>query len=162
MNGPVRFRDTRATVYDFSNKFLVCCPKCDRRAVVEPLQIDRESTTKPDIFAPRRLSCSYCSYTQEWHDNALTRYIDRDWYFGLELWLQIPCCGEILYANNEEHLNFLESYVRATLRERSLDPKWGWMNQSLASRLPKWIKSAKNREQILKCIDKLRQTKLIN
>lgn len=43
-------------------------------------------------------------------------------------------------------------YVEAELRERIPN-----INKSVASRLPQWIKSAKNRDEILKCIRKLRK-----
>ncbi len=73
-----------------------------------------------------------------------------DWFFGLPLWLQSPCCGEVLWAYNEHHLQFLKDYVGATLRERQPN-----RNGSLASRLPKWIKRAANRGEILRCIEHL-------
>lgn len=38
--------------------------------------------------------------------------------------------------------NIITSYVGATLRGRAEDDELGWANSSLASRLPKWIKSA--------------------
>lgn len=65
-----------------------------------------------------------------------------DWYFHRPLWLQTPCCGHILWAYNVEHLDFLERYVRAELR---VDGPL----RRLTSRLPTWIKQAKNREEIL-------------
>src|SRR5260370_39279346 len=70
-----------------------------------------------------------------------------DWYFQLPLWLQTPCAGEILWAFNSAHLSFLESYVPA--RDRRRLPN---VNRSAASRLPMWIKSAKNREAVLHAI----------
>ncbi len=68
----------------------------------------------------------------------------RDPDFGLPLWLQTPCCGETLWATNKRHLAFLRNFVEATLRERKPN-----INSSLISRLPKWIKSAKNRSSLL-------------
>src|SRR5215212_7033778 len=75
------------------------------------------------------------------------RYSDNtlDWYFGLPLWLQTPCAGQVLWAWNEWHLDWMERYVAADLRERTPN-----INMSLASRLPRWIKSAKNRDEVLK------------
>ena len=54
------------------------------------------------------------------------------------------------------HLPFLEDYVRATLREHARG-EHGWRNQALANRLPAWMKDAKNREDVLGCIEKLRE-----
>ncbi|MDY6934102.1 MAG: hypothetical protein SVZ03_07755 [Spirochaetota bacterium] len=61
-----------------------------------------------------------------------------------------------MWAFNIRHLEFLESYVSARLREREKDERLGWHNSSLASRLPKWLKPAKNREAILKAIYELK------
>lgn len=72
-------------------------------------------------------------------------------YAGLELWLQTPCRGRVLWAYDAEHLDFLERYVQASLRER--EPN---RNGSLASRLPAWMKNAKNREAVLACCATLR------
>lgn len=74
-----------------------------------------------------------------------------DWYFRLPLWLQIECCGETLWAYNEKHLEFIERYVAAKLRVRTPNT-----NKSLASRLPQWIKSAKNRNEVLRACEKLK------
>jgi len=56
-----------------------------------------------------------------------------------------------LWAYNLNHLDELRRYVAATLRERSSDAG----NKSMASRLPAWIKSAKNRASVLKRIKRL-------
>lgn len=85
-----------------------------------------------------------------------------DWYFRLPLWLQTPCCGKILWAYNREHLDFLESYIKAGLRERFPLKVYEtglvmWRNKSLASRLPTWMKRAKNRDEVLRGIEKLRK-----
>jgi hypothetical protein len=78
-----------------------------------------------------------------------------DWYFHLPLWLQTPCCGETLWAYNARHLDFLEDFVRAALRERTRG-EHGWRNQALRTRLPKWMLAAKNRPDVLRCLGHLR------
>jgi hypothetical protein len=70
---------------------------------------------------------------------------------GLPLWLQTPCAGQVLWAWNTWHLDFIGRYVSADLRERTPN-----INTSLASRLPRWIKSAKHRDEVLKGIARLR------
>ena len=75
----------------------------------------------------------------------------HDQYFGLPLWLQTGCCGHVLWAVNEGHLLFLERYVGAKLRERVPN-----RNGSLPSRLPTWIKLARNRDELLRCLARLR------
>jgi hypothetical protein len=82
----------------------------------------------------------------------------QDPHFGLPLWLQTPCCGDTLWAYNLAHLEFLDSLVGAELRGRgALGGRSGWRNGSLASRLPRWLKAAKNRDEVLRGIAKLRE-----
>jgi len=97
-----------------------------------------------------------CGYSKTWTDNRLAIRPNQEWYFELPLWLSLPCCGQVLWAYNVQHLDFLEDFVRAKLRERARDETFGWSNKSLVSRLPKWIQSAKNRDAVLKCIARLR------
>jgi hypothetical protein len=70
--------------------------------------------------------------------------------FGFNLWLQIPCCGSILWAYNERHLSDLKSYIGSSLRDGQHRRNW-----SMVTRLPRWIIIAKNRDAVLKCIEKL-------
>ncbi|HSS51199.1 MAG TPA: hypothetical protein VLX28_19840 [Thermoanaerobaculia bacterium] len=73
-----------------------------------------------------------------------------DPYFGLPLWLRGPVTRRELWAYNHRHLAFLEEYVRATARQSILN-----LNTSLASRLPRWIKSAARRDDILKAVERI-------
>lgn len=146
-----RFRDRQPSpryFTDFGGDILIHCPRCDQPARVVALP-GKPTITK---FTPRRLICSNCGLTRTWQGTGVVRLShDTDWYFHCPLWLQTPCCGHTLYALNLAHAAFLESYVRASLRERQPS-----MNSSLASRLPQWIKSAKHREELLRCLDRLR------
>lgn len=110
---------------------------------------------KPPLRRLSRVRCRGCGHTsslpyQFWSGAPNEA---RDPYFGLALWLQAPCVGNILWAWNEAHLTFLENYVRATLRERVPN-----QNASLASRIPTWIKQRKHRDAILECLGRLRQS----
>ena len=75
----------------------------------------------------------------------------EDYYFGLPLLLQMPCPQGILWAYNQQHLQDLKTFIQADLRERTKNSG----NGSLMSRLPLWIKSAKNRDMLLKMIEKM-------
>lgn len=56
-----------------------------------------------------------------------------------------PAATRILWAYNRDHLDFLEDYVQATLREGLPEQAPAvFKNKTAASRLPKWIKRAKN------------------
>ncbi len=70
--------------------------------------------------------------------------------FNLPLWFQTEIKGEILWAYNRDHLNEIRSYVSSKLRERQTTT-----HTTMVEKLPSFIKSAKNRETILKAIDKL-------
>jgi hypothetical protein len=144
---PLRFHDARQTIYSFGTTFLVVCPRCQRRASVIPLP-----GTEPKLFSPRRVVCARCGYSKDWHDHSIRVGGPVDWYLGLPVWLQVPCCGQTLWAYNEDHLDFLEAYISADLRERVPG-----VNSTLASRLPGWMKDAKNRDEVLRGIERLRQ-----
>lgn len=55
-----------------------------------------------------------------------------------------------MWANNEEHLDYLESYVGAPLRERPDGPS------GLSWYLPAWMKAAKHRNEVLRSLARLR------
>src|SRR5215469_10792911 len=127
-----RFRDTGKTIYEFGHEFLVRCPRCDKCARVVPRNLEDAR-----YFAPRRLICQECGYTQDWDRKSNVGRDICDDYFGLPLWLQTPCCSRTLWAYNKEHLDFLENYVKAGLRESFPQEvheigRVIWRNKSLA------------------------------
>jgi hypothetical protein len=73
--------------------------------------------------------------------------------------LPLRLCAESRHglpvAFNEAHLDYLESYVRDPLRREAVEPG-GFRNRSIASRLPRWVKAAGNRDEVLKLIAKMR------
>lgn len=147
------FTDKNFGFYHFADHFLVECPACSKMAKVVP------GESFPDVLNKKRdLVCRHCGYSKTWSPSGSLRlYHDRDWYFGQPLWLQIDCCGNRLWAFNLEHLRYIKDFVKADIRKKTRDTEYGWMNKSLISRLPKWIKSGKNREEILKAIKKLEE-----
>ena len=97
-------------------------------------------------------SCPVCNkeseveltyYKNEPEDHAI------DPYFGLELALKENTRHGAVWAYGEPHLEELKKYIGAKLREGSSE-KWSYL-----SRLPTWLKSAKNRDMVLKAIGKL-------
>ena len=148
-----RFKDSRERIYSFQDELLVRCPHCDSCAILRCIDPD-----KVDFFAPRRFSCTACGSSKDWSKQKIESWYTVDDYLGYPLWLETSCCGETLWAYNLRHLEFIEAFVRAKLRERKPDELYGWSNRSLFSRLPKWIQSAKNREGILKAIAKIHES----
>lgn len=148
-----RFKDSRERIYSFQDELLVRCPHCDSCAILRCIDPD-----KVDFFAPRRFSCTACGSSKDLSKQKIESWYTVDDYLGYPLWLETSCCGETLWAYNLRHLEFIEAFVRAKLRERKPDELYGWSNRSLFSRLPKWIQSGKNREEIIKAIAKIRKS----
>jgi hypothetical protein len=98
----------------------------------------------------RHFACVECAHAFSWKPRLII-HSSSDWDRQLPLLLQTSCCGRVLWAFNEAHLQFIERYVSSVLRERA-----GSSNGSLASRLPQWIKSAKNRRTVLRGVRRLR------
>ncbi|WP_285608653.1 TFIIB-type zinc ribbon-containing protein [Actinokineospora globicatena] len=154
-NAADRFRDPLVRVERFAAEVLVRCPACGECAVVvaHPGAPERR-TGHGRLVARRRLSCRACGLSRD--DSPSERVFGGpvDPCFRLPLWLQADCCGEILWAYNSEHLDVLESYVAARLRERGVVPG----SMSMVERLPAWLKSAKNRSEVLRAVQRLRSS----
>lgn len=146
-----RFSDPQLALDSFCDEILVVCPGCGACARVLPLS---EKTLPPTTFSPRRLTCARCGHNKEWRGKRIERSADRDArdeYFRQPLWLQASCVGHTLWAYNHRHLQLLEDFVAATLRESSNANHHG-----LITRLPAWIKAANHRDPILAAIAKMR------
>ena len=130
----MKFEDQGERFSDFCEYRIVECPKCSR-------PINLHST---------KLSCTHCGFNKNFE-------VDGTWFkydpliIPIKDYLEIDCCGNLLWAVNLDHLDFIEKYVAAKLRIRQPN-----INRSLASRLPSWMKQKKNREEILKGIGKLK------
>ena len=149
------------SILNFGGRFYVVCPECSRCAVVQSRGTGRTV-----------LTCRYCGYaradSKQKSSLAFAGSVKAydaasigigapiDWYFHLPLWLQTSCCGEVLWAYNGEHLAFLEAFVAAKQRT-SVRDEHGWSNRSLMNRLPPWMKQAKNRDEVLRGLGKLKQ-----
>jgi hypothetical protein len=100
------------------------------------------------------VKCSNCEHEKSYDVHYTLTYANdnqaTDPYFGLQLWLQLPIDNNVLWAYNFEHLAYLKNYVGAKLREAASGGKY-----SLAWKLPNFIKAAKNRDKILKAINRL-------
>jgi hypothetical protein len=126
------------------------CSTCGYRLLGIRLKAQAISSQLPQT---KSVTCPACKQQTDidlqWNiDRHSSNAIDPN--FGCELWLQISCCGSILWAYNERHLSDLKSYIGSSLRDGQHRRKW-----SMATRLPRWMIIAKNRDAVLKCIDKL-------
>lgn len=76
--------------------------------------------------------------------------LGADPIFHLPLWLQGDIKGNVLWAYNRLHLREIKEYVKAKLRERQTTT-----HTTMVERLPTFITEAKNREAVLKAIDRM-------
>lgn len=100
--------------------------------------------------------CTYCNHTTQFHQyQQYFEYENKIGFtaFGLELYLKTPTRWGELFVYNQEQLSALKSFIQAPLRERTQSAG----NSSYFSRLPAWIKSARNRQEILKALLRLEQ-----
>lgn len=148
------------TLQELANDILVECPNCKSKAVVKKPNNNNDSSHI-------KLTCFNCGYNKileelphaiDFASNGIIPdYVfcfgtEIDPYFHLPLWLKTSVGKHILWAYNYNHLNLLENHISKQIRERNgLENR----NKSVASRLPKWITSKKNRDTLLKSIDRL-------
>lgn len=151
--GAGRFRDPLVRLGRFAGEVLVRCPTCGECAtVLAHLGAPEFRAGGGRRVARRRLRCRACGLAEDAFPVTPVFGEPADPYFRQPLWLQADCRGHLLWAYNAGHLDLLESYVAARLRERGPIP--GTM--SLVERLPAWLKSAKNRADVLRLIRRLR------
>lgn len=139
-----RFQDEKLIASDFYKEVLVVCPSCGKMA-----------TTIVDFDAcEARLFCSHCGCnkksTTKFRKNG-TIITAAHFYFDAELWLVSSFKDDVFYAYNNAHLEYLERYISATLREHKDRTHF-----TILEKLPKFYHEAKNRVALLKIITKLK------
>ncbi|MEO7175432.1 MAG: hypothetical protein ABIV51_06215 [Saprospiraceae bacterium] len=130
---------------------LIECPQCAKKAIVKSPANNSERNASADTKA----ICTHCGFNKLLPVDQKTTFLGAavDPYFQYPLWLQAQFEGNLLWAYNCEHLDFLHSHVEAKLRTRDTSHI---QNRSLGSRLPKWMSSKKNRQSLLKKITDLK------
>jgi DNA-directed RNA polymerase subunit RPC12/RpoP len=116
-------------------------------------QIDQVGWPR-EVFDSVSSSCAECGRESIVPLQPHRRYdagSNIDPHFGQPLLLVDAGRFGSVWAYNGEHLATLKAYVSATLRERGANAG----NKSMFSRLPAWMKAAKNRESISKRLAKL-------
>ncbi len=145
-----RFQDQNHTLSDFQDTVEVVCPGCGKKATAKSDQGKKEA----------RLYCLQCGYTKTTGTEMEIlgmkgHFIDAAHvYFQADLWYAAPFKNEIFWAYNRKHLDYLESYIAATLREHKDRSHF-----TLLEKLPRFYHEAKNREALLKMIAKLKNKK---
>lgn len=139
-----KFNDRLTYLSDFGHIIIVKCPKCGK-----PINYKNFPDNSAIVAT---MSCLKCGYIRNGYEINIHKNPYAVFFQDYENYLTASCCGEELWAYNLEHLDFLENYVGATIRSRVPN-----FNKSLASRLPQWLKEAKNRKEILKIIARLKE-----
>ncbi|MFK7049991.1 hypothetical protein FLACOL_00123 [Flavobacterium columnare] len=133
----------------------VYCSSCTEKYEVKGVQ-----TTKQ--VSEIKVKCPHCNHSET--VKAKLKEIEfefkfdiegvRDPFYNCSLWYQQEFKQNVFWALNNDHINYLERYIVADLRERN--SKWNG-GQTLVARLPKFVKEAKNRDKLLKIIEKWKQ-----
>lgn len=142
-----RFQDQNFRLTDFQKEVCVVCPKCDKKALAK---VDYD-------IQIARLYCVSCGYNKETSTSIISGrnyywQLGAHSYFKAELWLKYPFKNDFFWAFNDNHLSYLEQYITATLREHKDRSHF-----TLLEKLPIFYHEAKNREALLKIINKLRK-----
>lgn len=144
MKNTNRFQDENLLLSHFYQEVDVVCPTCSKKARAT---VNFETKTA-------RLFCLHCGYNKETttalQKNAAIETAANQ-YFQAELWLQATFKNDLFWAYNDKHLAYLERYISATIREHK--DRSGF---TLLEKLPKFYHEAKNREVLLKVIEKLK------
>lgn len=140
---------------EFIDELLVVCPRCKKRAYLrwnQPPQMENKS-------GYHRLTCGHCGLVRDQlaiHPYDIGAEIRG---LGIQLWLVHACCGEVLWAMNGRHLEFLIDWVGRSQRPRPMNED-GYVNRSLESRLPQWMLEARHRKEVLDGCESLKKRQL--
>lgn len=85
-------------------------------------------------------SCLHCGH--QWSMPA-----EWNFYSTGTLWLTIRCHKNVLWILNRPHLDFMEQFIAADLREERM-PEMS--SRRLSSALPRWLISGKNRDDVVR------------
>ncbi|WP_113664323.1 hypothetical protein [Pedobacter nanyangensis] len=142
-----RFQDQNKRLAEFEAEVWAKCPSCSKRAIAK---VDYE-------LRKARLSCTNCGYHKEVSTETTVLGMKANWkrsaeeYFGAQMWFQYPFKNDVFWAYNAAHLDYLEQYISATLREHKDRSHF-----TLLEKLPKFYHEAKNRKALLKIIERLK------
>ena len=144
MNQPNRFQDENLLLSDFYGEVLVVCPSCAKKAIAKA----NFETKKARLFC---LNCGYNKEVATALNQNTSIQMPANAFFNASLWLQTSFKNDVFYAYNNKHLDYLERYISAVLREHKDRSHF-----TLLEKLPKFYHEAKNREGLLKIISKLK------
>lgn len=122
-------------------------------------KFEQDYSRKSSIPRTINVECNFCLSLQAFDHSEfetsklIGNKIGVDPYYHFSLFLITPVRQGVISVYNPQHLQKLRTYIQSDLRER----KYPNYNKSYFSRLPAWIKSARNRKEILKALLRLEQ-----
>jgi len=115
-------------------------------------QVNRPTGRMVDGKLMVRVRCSNCRETLDYPAspgwNPGTYVPPR----SMPLYLQTQVAGETLWVDNLAHLDALEDWLGAKLRERGPQP-----GLTMMAKLPRWMKASTNRDKVLRGLAQLRE-----
>ena len=145
-----RFSDQNHRLSHFYDHVDVVCLGCGKKATATADHEKKEA----------RINCLHCGYSKitgtaiEVMGMRGHLKVAANEYFDAELWYTAPFKNEEFMAFNREHLDYLEAYISATLREHKDRTHF-----TLLEKLPRFYHEAKNRDALLKLVAKLQNKK---
>lgn len=134
------------TVHQFmppDHAILIECERCGKCATLRKFTFPRD---KKSVLRLGECSCLHCGH--QWTVPAESHFFTRG-----PLWLRMPCHKNVLWILNRPHLEFMEQFIGAELREERMEER---SSRRLSSALPRWMLAAKNRDDVVRCLKKLR------
>lgn len=120
-------------------------------------QLPKRTDARPRFHRKQaigRIKCPGCGHATDYPLAIVPRPVSEgvDQFFGLKLFLSVPVGRWTLWAWNLHHIDLLEAWLSASLRERHPTPYY----MTMMARLPQWMKRASNRQAVLKGLVRLR------
>lgn len=147
--GGHRFSDQNTRLSDVDGEVWVCCPSCGRQALAR----------RDDHEKRARLICPRCGYQKEASTlsslpggSPCEVILPAHAYFDARLWFSHPFKNDLFWAYNPAHLDYLEQYISAKLREHRDRTHF-----TLLEKLPTFYHESRNRGPLLKLIAALRE-----
>ena len=96
--------------------------------------------------------CDHCGKTEDYPAQQASVPTAGPSYKMLRRFLETQVAGETLWVNNLAHLDALEDWLGAKVRERGPQP-----GLTMMAKLPRWMKASTNRDKVLRGLAQLRE-----
>ena len=126
------------------------CGHCGHKWVGRSIDFDAPPKNPPDELPAKCPECDHQTMVKLTSNSLVREGLACDPHFGLPLQLTTDTKHGVVWAYNMKHVAELSAYVKAKLRIRQNSA-----HRALLSRLPKWMKLAKHRDEIAKALDKI-------